>query len=89
MSTETSPQVIPVNLKPLTQTCVCCGKELPINMFDKRGIGYRKVCKDCLNSNGAVGARFKEFTSKELIEELRARGYRGKLTFTKVTEVVI
>lgn len=80
---------IPENLKPLTKVCKCCGKELPISAFQRYTNGYRSVCNECRNANNGVSPRFKDFASNELIQELRARGYRGELTFTKVTKVVI
>ena len=28
--------------------CKCCVRELPLSNFDKRGIGYRNYCRECL-----------------------------------------
>ncbi len=37
-----------------TQTCECCGKELPVNKFQRvRGGNYRKTCKAC-NKKGKL-----------------------------------
>lgn len=69
--------------------CSCCGQWLPITEFEKRGQGYRKICITCNREKHGISDKFKAFSSRELIEELRARGYKGKLTFTKVEEVVI
>ena len=69
--------------------CKCCGKELPLTMFNKRGIGYRNVCISCERSESGTSEKFKQFTSRELIEELRSRGYKGVLKRVKVEEVKI
>ena len=69
--------------------CKCCGKELPITYFNKRGPGYRNICMSCERDKTGVSDKFKDFTSRELIEELRSRGYKGILKRVKVEEVKI
>lgn len=69
--------------------CKCCGKELPLTMFNKRGIGYRNVCISCERGESGASEKFKQFTSRELMEELRSRGYKGVLKRVKVEEVKI
>lgn len=66
------------------RTCKCCGKELPITMFTKRGSGYRTICVVCERGDSGATDKFKNFTSRELMEELRCRGFKGTLKRVKV-----
>ena len=74
-----------------SKVCACCGKELPISKFKRHGRandGYRRVCNDCkakVNSN----PKLTDITSKELIDELRVRGYRDTIVYSKTYEVVM
>lgn len=70
-----------------TKKCICCGKNLPLTHFQKRGIGYRNICNDCLKRESGATDKFKDFSSRELIDELKARGYEGQLT-KKVIETI-
>ena len=80
-----------------TKICRVCGKEKPISEFYTNANykdGHFNNCKECHNK-ASIEARHKRnkrsstdsplsnFTPRELIEELRARGYKGTLTFTK------
>lgn len=80
--------------------CIKCGRELPLDQFykDKRMIGgLKSVCKECTNEYNRIrhiakqeekeSTPLSKFTPRELIEELRRRGYKGKLQY--VYEVVI
>lgn len=67
--------------------CRKCKQWLPISHFNKYGAGIRHVCKACEHNIKNPSEKFIDFTSRELIEELRRRGYKGKLTYTEVTEV--
>lgn len=62
-----------------TRKCECCGKELPISEFSKYSKGYRKICNACRHKENRPSDKFKGFTSRELIEELKLRGYKGEL----------
>lgn len=64
--------------------CKCCGKELPVTYFKKWGAGYKTICISCEHKNSGVSEKFKDFTARELIEELRFRGYKGELKYVKV-----
>lgn len=70
-----------------TKQCKCCGKELPLSHFKKRGTGYRNICIECEKRESGATDKFKDFTSRELIDELKARGYEGQLT-KKVIETI-
>lgn len=74
---------------PQKKVCKCCGKELPITMFNKRGTGHRNICISCERGENGASEKFKQFTSRELMEELRSRGFKGILKRIKVEEVKI
>lgn len=70
-----------------TRVCIKCGKSLPLSNFNKRGLGYRSVCKQYLKTENGSSDKFKDFTSRELIDELKLRGYEGQLT-KKIVETI-
>ena len=70
-----------------TKVCGCCGKEKPLSEFARKGVGYRTICKMCERHESGASERFKNFTSRELIEELRSRGYKGTLKKEIVEEI--
>lgn len=82
-----------------TKICRICGEEKLITDFPKNNQykdGYDTRCQCCKNKEARLGyhtrkAKHKgggnpalaDFTPRELIEELRARGYKGTLEYTK------
>ena len=62
-----------------TKKCSCCGKILPIEDFEVYGKGHRSICKICRRNESGATEKFKDFTSRELIDELISRGYKGEL----------
>lgn len=82
-----------------TKVCKCCGEELPITEFRKnpKGEGFGNTCKKCVSNHIITSKdknkiktdneRLKDITSRELITELRFRGYKGKLEYTQVINV--
>lgn len=73
-----------------TRKCRICGKELPITEFNHyTKNSYRWICKQCQENDNPKDDKFNGISSRELILELRARGYRGKLTKTIIKDVVI
>lgn len=78
-----------VTIVPL-RVCRCCGKELPITEFNHyTKTSYRWICKQCQENDNPKNDKFNGISSRELILELRARGYKGKLTKTITKDVVI
>lgn len=67
-----------------TKKCSVCGEVLPLDMFLKRGAGRENVCISCKRKQNGKSEALAQFTPRELIEELKARGYKGKLTYTIV-----
>lgn len=73
-----------------TRKCRVCGQVLPISKFERFGKhGYHTACKACEGKDYGTDEKFKTFTSRELILELRARGYKGKLQKVTVEEIAI
>ncbi len=82
-----------------TKICRLCGEEKPISEFPKNKLyadGLDTRCCSCKNKEaresyherkgkpkGGGNPALADFTPRELIEELRARGYKGTLEFTK------
>lgn len=74
-----------------TKVCKVCGNELSLDCFNKHGRsadGYASVCKACSKKqDGATNPELAKFTPRELIAELTARGYHGKLVYVKRYEI--
>jgi hypothetical protein len=85
---QDTPQIENTELKE-SKVCKCCGKLLPLSMFNRQSRGYRNTCKSCLSKGNTRSEKFKDIDTNELIEELRRRGYRGKMRYTVDYEVTI
>lgn len=86
-----------------TKKCTGCNRELPLSAFGKAshtpdGLAYR--CKDCTNAAKREYTRSRRklnrvftnpelarFTPRQLIDELKARGYSGELKITQTIKV--
>lgn len=78
-----------------TKKCARCGSVLPLSEFYK-GDAYCKECKKAKNKeyykkkssmSQQGNPALKGFTPRELIEELRFRGYRGELIFEQKVKI--
>lgn len=90
-----------MNNEKLTKVCKICGNEHPIDYFNKYNHGGRvSVCKNCdkrnnrssipeLNAKGLDNSPLKDFSPRQLIDELHARGYRGTLTLYVKHDVIV
>lgn len=75
-----------------TKVCACCGNELPIIAFKKHGRskdGHETICRACKAKNKEGNPELSKFTPRELIEELRARGYNGTLIYVQKHEIIV
>ena len=76
-----------------TKKCSRCNRELPVTEFHKNSRtkdGLLSVCKSCRSAtrlNEGQDPRLASFTPRQLMIELRARGYDGTLTFTKTIKL--
>lgn len=77
-----------------TKICKKCGRELPVEKFKKtRWGGYASTCNDCVksavqktkrkNTDNAKSLRLQDFTPRELMLELKRRGYEGNLKYVE------
>lgn len=84
------------------KVCKVCGMELPLSEFKKTAFSPNGIdtCNKCCarksqekreqkKLENAMGgnSELARFTPRELIEELRARGYKGKLYVTREIEL--
>ena len=79
-----------------TKTCSRCGRTLPIENFYKRSNGqiftYCKECVKVINSARKITPPDSEnplsaYTPRQLMQELKRRGYTGKLYIQQVADL--
>ena len=72
-----------------TKKCVCCGKTLPLSYFNLKKYveGYSDICITCQHNVSDVNEKLKKFTSRELIDELISRGYKGELKYVETVKL--
>ena len=78
-----------------TKICRICGQEKPLSEFPKNSQckdGFDTRCKCCANAytkanrakrKGGGNPKLADITPRELIEELKYRGYTGTLTIVR------
>lgn len=78
-----------------TKKCLKCGRELPVTEFYKKSKapdGLQAWCKKCQceavrsgckYESGGASEEMRMYTSRQLMEELAKRGYRGELEYVK------
>lgn len=80
-----------------TKKCTKCGRELPLSEFNKCSIntdGLQYRCKECCNKESMEyyykkskmnkvysNPELAKFTPRELMQELKSRGYTGELKY--------
>ena len=83
-----------------TKVCKVCGQELPLSEFRKSPFTTNGIatCNKCVsekiertklfNKTGSnSNSELAKFAPRELIEELKSRGYKGKLYVTREIEL--
>lgn len=83
-----------------TKKCKVCGQELPLSEFKKSPFAINGIatCNKCISDKikktkllkeaaGSTNSELAKFTPRELIEELKSRGYKGKLYVTRTIEL--
>ena len=78
-----------------TKVCKVCGQELPLSEFKKSPFATNGIatCKKCVKTKlfkkttGSTNSELAKFTPRELIEELKSRGYKGELYITRTIEL--
>lgn len=79
-----------------TKTCPRCGRTLPVENFYKRSNGqiftYCKECVKVINSARRITPPDSEnplsaYTPRQLMQELKRRGYTGKLYIQQVADL--
>ena len=80
-----------------TKTCPRCGRTLPIENFYKRSNGqiftYCKECVKVINSARRITPPpdsenpLSAYTPRQLMQELKRRGYTGKLYIQQVADL--
>lgn len=81
-----------IKISPVTKKCIKCHRVLPIEEFgeDSRSHdGHLRKCKECSAKFTNGNPKLKDFSARELIDELKVRGYTGKLIFTQKREVIV
>lgn len=77
------------------KVCKECGRELPLSEFakhDKAKDGHMSVCKECRRRKSSKASEvnpLEKFTARQLMHELKLRGYEGELSYIEVHKIRI
>jgi len=72
------------------KTCQSCGRVLPLNDFPLHRIskdGHMSTCRDCRRRKTKGDTEVNplaKYTARELMHELRNRGYEGEIKYVEV-----
>lgn len=80
------------NINATTKKCNSCGIYKSFDAFRKDARskdGHCKICDACKAKIKDGNPELSEFTPKELMDELRCRGYSGVLKYVEVHEISI
>ena len=82
-----------------TTICKRCGKEKPLEEFYNTKYGVSHVCRECARKkrhetidrrrNAERASSLADYSPRELIAELKRRGYEGQITYTKTYTIDI
>ena len=79
-----------------TKTCPRCGRTLTADNFYRKGDGsLYTYCKECVKANNRkyrntpprFGKSLSAYTPRQLMQELKRRGYTGKLKLVTINEI--
>lgn len=59
-----------------TRICKCCGRELPLEKFNKNAFGYTHVCNECTSKNRSEAAKRRNEMKAKIADAENARNLR-------------
>lgn len=59
-----------------TRICKCCGRELPLEKFNKNAFGYTHVCNECTSKNRSEAAKRRKEMKAKIADAENARNLR-------------
>ena len=76
-----------------TKKCLGCGRTLPLTEFSRHWRskdGYMEECKECRRRRTSAATSsnpLEKFTARQLMLELKTRGYKGTLEYVEVHHI--
>lgn len=83
-----------------TKVCSQCKRELPLEQFQLSNGVTRSICPECYSKNLKAGHQaaknkklqgtnpeLQKFSARDLIQELKARGYKGELQYVQTIKI--